>query len=97
MNINQLRKILKAKLRPLKRRVQVLHFWELLKMRYIKHLEVRDIENCYQIKEISGSWKVVTMERNLIREKKVFDEEKEACLYFNELMKRMYQNELSNP
>lgn len=96
MNINQLRKILKAKLRPLKSRVQVIHFWELFKMKYVNHLVVEGTDICFQIKQIGGNWKVLTMERNSIQDEKQFDEEKEACLYFKELIENAYKNELGS-
>lgn len=93
MDLWQLKKILKAKLRPLRGRVKILHYWELLKLKYVNHLEVRDVEVYYQIKQVGNKWTVVSLERGSIIEEKVIEDENKACLYFLELMEHIYEND----
>ena len=93
MDLWQLKKRLKAILHPFKNEVKIFHSWELLKMRYINDLEVRNADHSYQIKQTSNKWKVVSMERCSIIEEKIIKDENEACLYFLELIERIYTND----
>ena len=81
MNLSQLKKKFKKKVHAINY-ARIYHPWELLKMKYLDHLEVRFPTNSYCIERENGIWKVYYKERGVVFDEKIFASEKEACEYF---------------
>ncbi len=83
MNIPQLHAFLKQKLRHTNFKIN--RPWELLKLKYLKHLEVTNGEIKFIILEQGREWQIRIEERGNDKKSELFQTEKEACTYFQEL------------
>ncbi len=90
MNIKELNTYLKQELRNTNYRIS--RPWELLKLKYLKRLEVSNYEMTYLIMEQGGEWKIQIEERGVVDKSESFKTEKEACIFFKELF-RLKQKE----
>jgi hypothetical protein len=82
MNIRELNRNLKIKLKGNKRVMQIIHPWDLLKFRYVNYLEVMGYGGGYFLQEKNGQWETWFQERTTRFEVRKFDSEEEACMYF---------------
>jgi hypothetical protein len=93
MNIKELNKYLIHELRNTDYRIS--RPWELLRLKYLKRLEVSNFEMIYLIMEQGGEWKIQIEERGIVNRTELFHTEKEACIFFKGLfMQKQQQNGL---
>ena len=86
MNLLQLKKKLRKELRDIKDPIQIIHPFELLKMKYVQKLEVDFPPVIFRIEKVKDIWKVTISERGKVFENKEFLYENDACLFFNDLV-----------
>ena len=84
MRIKDLKKSLKSKLGN--RNFSISQPWELLKFKYLEHLEVRSSDILFTLKLNDKAWEVTIEERGTIQELKSFLSESDACEYFEKLL-----------
>lgn len=95
MNLNELKKNVKILLRKKYGRSGSRHYtiiepFELFKLKFLPEFGIRFVD-FYRISQEGDHWEVSFYERNELRDKEIFNSEKDACLCFLNRIKKVMQ------
>lgn len=84
MKIKELKRKLNSEIKD--KYISISQPWELSKFKYLDQLEVRNIDMLYTLMADGKNWKVTIEERGTLLQLKIFENESDACEYFEKIL-----------